>query len=185
MRETRDFIVCFAEERMACGMKHLVPSLNLTLQHGNVHTVELRLKIECSRPGNISSQAIVSNVTARAVICSNQPSIVVRWRCLPRGTSRVASRSIDLPVVTYPAQGTGAHVLCERYHYNTRECGRSGGGKSTPGTASGTLQTSCAMTAKAPNPQSPALIAWAPPCDAAMPAQMRSKAKSVVASEAC
>jgi hypothetical protein len=40
---------------------------------GNVHTVELRLKIKRSRLSSLNRQAIVNNVTARTVVRSNQP----------------------------------------------------------------------------------------------------------------
>jgi hypothetical protein len=99
--ETCEFIICSPEERMARAMKHLVPPLYSTLQRGNVHTVELGLKIKRSRLSSLNRQAIVNNVTARTVVRSNQPLIVVKWRCLPR-----APVVLHRATSTYPLSNT-------------------------------------------------------------------------------
>ena len=92
---------------MARGMKHLVPPLYSTLQRGNVHTVELRLKIKRSRLSSLNRQAIVNNVTARTVVRSNQPLIVFKWHCLLR-----APVALHRATSTYPLSNT---QLRDRY----------------------------------------------------------------------
>jgi hypothetical protein len=180
-----------------------------SIRHCNVgHTVELRLKIERSRLSSLSRQAIVYNVTARAVVRLNQPLIVVEWRCLPR-----APVALDRATSTYPLSITQLKdrhsyvsrcaILCERYHNMERSL------DTAPAESQHTRRSAARLRNNVLSIESRHLVgndavdvvpddsertqqalagaySSGAPCGAAMPAQIRRfKAKSVVASEAC